>query len=66
MNNMITNKQAIEALNTIKEYCQQTDLKKCQTMKCFLEKWCDERNQGSRKNLPEYWQIPQLGGKRRE
>ena len=56
---MITDKQAIEAIKTIQEYCKQQ--KYCGRFEgyevCPIHGWC-----GVYAEIPTHWLIPQLGG----
>lgn len=56
---MITDKQAIEALKTIKEFCGQTSYAICDggDGECLIKECCPINMCG----LPADWQIPQLG-----
>lgn len=54
---MITTKQAIEAIKTVKEFCEQRRSEPCKTC-IFGDYFCDSWN-GAWCILPEDWQIPQ-------
>lgn len=52
---MITTKQAIEAIKTIKEYCKQISFDDCENDKCPIGIWCmNDRGRTS----PGSWKIP--------
>lgn len=50
---MITDKQAIEAIKTIKKFCQQVSVEDCEDEKCPIRKWC---NQHITNGVPEEWE----------
>jgi len=54
---MITTAQAIEAIKTIKEYCNQTGLESCGKEDCSIGTWCYASR--DMRAIPELWQIPQ-------
>lgn len=49
---MITDKQAIEAIKTIKEFCEQISGDDCRNGKCPIGIWCKNH---VRDDVPEEW-----------
>lgn len=52
---MINKKEVIQAIETIRAYCQKASFERCQDDKCMLKDFCSGNKFFT---LPESWDVP--------